>query len=131
MGAGLSEEDYSTGISFSPVGEAFHCEGWGGILWLLPLIWILLFSTVDFVVGDMTKYPWGLMVVVWLAHAAPEQLVAGMIYFIGYGNFGMALAIIVVTRIAPILGSLFLGRTPMPSGRRLAGARPIVAQARG
>ena len=131
MGAGLAEDDNTTGISFSPVAEAFHCEGWGGILWLLPLIWILFFSSVDFVVGDVTKYPWGLMVVVWLAHAAPEQLLGGMIYFMGYGNFGMMLAIIMVTRIAPILGTLFLGRAPTPSGRRLAGARPIVAQAQG
>jgi hypothetical protein len=131
MGAGLAEEDYSTGISFSPVAEAFHCEGWGGVLWLLPMIWILFFSSIDFVVGDVTKYPWGLMVVVWLAHAAPEQLVGGMIYFMGYGNFGMMLAIIVVTRIAPILGTLFLGRAPTPSGRRLAGVRPIVARAQG
>ncbi len=72
MGMGLAEGDNTTGISFSPVAEAFHCEGWGGIFWLLPVIWILLFRTVDFVVGDMTKYPWGLMVVVWLAHGAPE-----------------------------------------------------------
>ena len=131
IGMGLGEEDTTTGISFSPVSEAFHCEGWGGVLWLLPLIWILFFSSVDFVVGDVTKYPWGLMVVVWLAHAAPEQLIGGMIYWMGYGNFGMMLAIIVVTRLAPILGTLFLGRTPAPSGRRLAGARPIVAQAQG
>jgi hypothetical protein len=128
MGAGLAEDDYTTGISYSPVGEAFHCEGWGGIFWLLPVIWLLLFSTVDFVVGDMTKYPWGLMVVVWFAHAAPEQLVGGMIYFMGYGNFGMMLAIIVVTRIAPILGTLFLGKTPTLTTRPLAGARPVVAQ---
>jgi hypothetical protein len=129
MGAGLSEDDYSTGISFSPVAEAFHCMGWGGILWLLPVIWIILFSSVDFIVGDMRKHPWGLMVVVWLAHAAPEQLVGGMIYFIGYGNFGMMLAIIVVTRIAPILGALFMGKTAVPSNRRLAGAGPVVARA--
>ena len=130
MGAGLAADDYTTGISFSPVAEAYHCEGWGGIFWLLPVIWILLFSSVDFVVGDVTKYPWGLMVVVWLAHGAPEQLVGGMIYFMGYGNFGMMMAIIVVTRIAPILGTLFLGKAPAPP-RRLAGARRIVAQAQG
>ena len=53
-----------------------------------------------------------------------------MIYFMGYGNFGMMMAIIIVTRIAPILGTLFLGKTPAPP-RRLAGARPIVAQAQG
>ncbi len=131
MGAGLAADDFSTGISFSPVGEAYHCVGWGGVLWLLPMIWILLFSSVDFVVGDMTKYPWGLMVVVWFAHAAPETLVGGMIYFIGYGNVGMMLAIIVVTRIAPILGALFTGRTASTPARRLNSGRRVVPQAQG
>ncbi len=119
MGYGLAADDTTTGISFSPVAEAYHCEGWGGIFWLLPMVWIMLFSSVDFIVGDMTKYPWGLMVVVWFAHAAPEQLVGGMIYFLGYGNFGMMLAIIVVTRIAPILGALFIGRSASPPARAL------------
>jgi hypothetical protein len=128
VGLGLSADDYSTGISFSPVGEAYHCEGWGGILWLLPLIWMILFTTVDFIVGDMTKYPWGLMVVVWFAHAAPETLLGGMIYFIGLGNFGMFLAIIVVTRIAPIVGTLFTGKVVSPQTRSKASVRPILSQ---
>jgi hypothetical protein len=98
---------------------------------LLPVIWMILFSSVDFVVGDMTKYPWGLMVVVWFAHAAPETLVGGMIYYIGYGNFGMMLAILIVTRIAPILGALFAGRTVLPPGRRLSVVQPIASQVRG
>lgn len=131
MGSGLAADDYSTGISFSPVAEAYHCEGWGGILWLLPAIWIILFSSVDFVVGDMAKYPWGLLVVVWFAHAAPEQLLGGMIYFIGYGNFGMFVAIIIVTRFAPILGTLFMGKTPGTSARKMPRGRPVVAAMRG
>jgi hypothetical protein len=128
IGLGLAADDYSTGISFSPVGEAYHCEGWGGILWLLPLIWMILFTTVDFIVGDMTKYPWGLMVVVWFAHAAPETLLGGMIYFIGLGNFGMFMAIIVVTRIAPIIGTLFTGKVVSPQTRSKASVRPILSQ---
>lgn len=128
MGYGLAADDVTTGISFSPVGEAYHCEGWGGIFWLLPLIWVILFSSVDFVVGDMAKYPWGLLVVVWFAHAAPEQLLGGMIYFIGYGNFGMMLAIIMVTRIAPILGALFTGRLVTPLSRGISRVRPILPQ---
>jgi hypothetical protein len=131
MGAGLAEDDWSTGISYSPVAEAYHCLGWGGILWLLPVIWMILFSTVDFVVGDMTKYPWGLMVVVWFAHAAPETLLGGMIYFIGFGNFGMLVAIVVVTRIAPIVGALFAGRVPSPPPRRVNSVRPVIAQTQG
>jgi hypothetical protein len=128
MGAGLSADDWSTGISYSPVAEAFHCVGWGGVFWLLPVIWLILFSTVDFVVGDMTKYPWGLMVVVWFAHAAPETLVGGMIYYIGYGNFGMMVAIIVVTRIAPIVGALFIGKVASPPVRRRNAVGPVIAQ---
>ncbi|MGC9199598.1 MAG: hypothetical protein ACP5E5_11785 [Acidobacteriaceae bacterium] len=130
MGYGLAEGDYSTGISFSPVGEAFHCEGWGGIFWLLPTIWIVFFSSIDFVVGDVMKYPWGLMVVVWFGHLVPEQLLGGMIYFLGYGNFGLFLAIVLVTRIAPILGALFLGRTPVAApARRPASVRSLIPQA--
>jgi len=128
IGRGLAAEDNSTGISFSPVGEAYHCEGWGGIFWLLPLIWMILFTTVDFVVGDMTKYPWGLMVVVWFAHSAPETLLGGMIYFIGLGNFGMFVAIIVVTRIAPIVGTLFTGKIVSPPTRSVVRAKPILTQ---
>ncbi len=131
MGSGLAADDNTTGISFSPVAEAYHCEGWGGIFWLLPVIWLMLFSSVDFIVGDMARYPWGLMVVVWFAHAAPEQLLGGMIYFIGYGNVGMLFAIIIVTRITPILGTLFLGRAPQPAGRRMQHAHPVVAAMRG
>lgn len=126
MGRGLADEDTSTGISFSPVAEAYHCEGWGGIFWLLPLLWIMLFTTVDFVVGDIAKYPWGLMVVVWFAHSAPETLLGGMIYFMGYGNFGMLFAIIVVTRFAPIIGTLFGGKDIPQSRQALPRHLPAV-----
>jgi len=128
IGFGLGADDYSTGISFSPVAEAYHCEGWGGIFWLLPLLWMMLFSTADFVVGDLTKYPWGLMVVVWFAHLAPETLLGGIIYFMGMGNFGMFFAIIVVTRIAPIIGALFSGRTVSPPTRSIRSARPMLVR---
>jgi hypothetical protein len=132
MGRGLAADDFSTGISFSPVGEAYHCEGWGGIFWLLPLLWLMLFTTVDFVVGDMTKYPWGLMVIVWFAHAAPETLLGGMIWFMGLGNFGMFMAIIVVTRFAPIVGTLFGGKpTSAPPTRSIGRVVSVMPQHQG
>ena len=128
MGMGLAADDLTTGISFSPVGEAYHTMGWGGIFWLLPLLWIMLFTSVDFVVGDITKHPWGLMVVVYFAHAAPESLLGGLIYFMGLGNFGMFMAIIVVTKIAPILGALFAGNTASPPARSVRLIGPILSQ---
>ncbi len=128
MGYGLGADDYTTGISFSPVAEAYHCEGWGGVFWLLPVLWTILFSSVDFVVGDMIKHPWGMMVVVWFGHIVPEQLLSGMVTFIGFGNFGMLLAIIMVTRIAPILGALFTGKTISPPSRRVRRVGPMLVQ---
>jgi hypothetical protein len=110
-GGYIGADDTTTGISFSPVSSAYSCEGWGGIFWLMPAIWILLFTSVDFVAGDMSRYPWGLLVVLWFGHAAPETLVSGMIYFIGYGNLGLLVAIVISTRLAPIMGSLFTGKT--------------------
>lgn len=124
-GGFISADDHSTGISFSPVASAYNCEGWGGILWLMPGIWILLFTSVDFVAGDLRKYPWGLLVVVWFGHAAPESLLSGMIYYISYGNLGMLFAIIVSTRLAPIVGSLFTGKV-VPVQTRSIGRRRIL-----
>ena len=122
-GGYVGVDDTTTGISFSPVSSAYSCEGWGGIFWLMPAIWILLFTTVDFVAGDLKKYPWGLMVVVWFGHAAPESLLSGMIYFIGYGNLGMLLAIIVSTRFAPVIGSLFAGKVVQIQPRSIGRTR--------
>jgi hypothetical protein len=124
IGGYLSADDTSTGISFSPVSTAYHCVGWGGIFWLLPLVWILLFTTTDFIAGDLSKHPWGLMVVVWFAHQAPESLISGMIYFMSYGNFGLFIAIIICTRIAPIIGSLFTGKV-VPVRTQSIGRRRI------
>jgi hypothetical protein len=80
-----------------------------GIFFVLPGIWIILFLSIDFVCGDLKKAPWGLMVIVYFGHAAPESLISGLVYYTGYGNFGMFVAIIFCTRLAPILGSFIAG----------------------
>jgi hypothetical protein len=69
--------------------------------------------------------------VVWFAHAAPETLLGGMIWFTGYGNFGMFLAIIVVTRIAPILGTLFTGKAASAPARSASHIRRVLPQPQG
>ncbi len=124
---GLAPDDFTTGISFSPVAEAYHIDGWRGILVLLPLIWIMLFQTIDFVAGDLRYSPWGLFLVVYFAHAAAESLLGGLIYYSFNGNLGMAIAIFFCMRIAPVLGSLLPSRSPAnpaPSGTSNRVAHP-------
>jgi hypothetical protein len=109
IGGYLAPDDDSTGISFSPIPEAYHLIGWAGIVFLMPAIWLLLFFSIDFVCGDLKNAPWALMVIVYFAHAAPESLISGLIYYMGYGNFGMLVSILFCTRLAPVFGALFYG----------------------
>jgi hypothetical protein len=126
MGSFLAADDTTTGISFSPVAEAFHVGGWMGIFLLLPAIWFVLFASIDFVAGDMRMSPWALLLVVYFAHAGAESLLSGLIYYTGYGNLSMVVAIVFCTRMAPILGALFHGGTkeaPVPRLRMLVPPR--------
>jgi hypothetical protein len=133
IGGYLPADDFTTGISFSPVPEAYHVAGWFGIFFVLPGIWVLLFLSIDFVCGDLKDAPWALLVMVWLAHAAPESLLNGLIYYMGYGNFGIVVAITFCTRVAPILGTFITGSSlpnastmaPVPTGSRASGL-PVV-----
>jgi len=131
IGGYLAPNDFSTGISFSPIPEVYYFARWTGIFFVLPAIWILLFLSIDFVCGDLKKAPWALLVIVYFAHAAPEGLTSGLIYFMGYVNFGMVVAILFCTRLAPILGTLFSSHSTVgPSGsafvpRRGAPRQPV------
>jgi hypothetical protein len=113
IGGFLAEGDESTGISFSPVAEAYHVDGWIGIFLLLPAIWLSLFASVDYICGDLRRSPWGLLVVVIFAHAAAESLLGSLIWISGYGNIGLIFAIIFCTHFAPVVGALFYGGNRM------------------
>jgi hypothetical protein len=117
MGGGLPEDDFTTGISFSPVAEAYHVGAWAGVLILMPVIWIMFFIATDLTVGDITKSPWGLLVVILMIHTAPESLLSGLIQGIAYGNLAFAFTMFFSIKLAPVLGSLF-SSTPTPAAPR-------------
>jgi hypothetical protein len=107
IGGFLAGNDDSTGISFSPVPEAFYVGGWAGIFLLLPFIWLCLFFSVDYICGDLRHSPWGLFMVVIFAHYAPESLLGGLIYLTGLGNLALIISILFCTYVTPIIGALF------------------------
>jgi hypothetical protein len=106
---GLSEEDTTTGISFSPTAEAYHMGKWIGVLVVAPLIWFLLFVTFDSVFGDLRTTPWGLLVLVGISHTAPEGALAGAIYFLIFQLIAFTFCALFATYIAPSFASAFLG----------------------
>ena len=113
----LAEADTTTGISFSPSGEAFHCDGWRAVLLVQPLIFLLLFVATDGVCGDLRSQPWGLLPLLLFAHIAPEQLLGGTIYYTFTGNVGTVFAIFVCGYVAPVFGRLLKGRDRSPVWR--------------
>ena len=113
-GVNIAEEDTSTGVSFSPAGEAFHLGRWIGLLVLAPCLWSATFLLFDSLCGDVRKSPWGLLVITYFAHLAPEGLLGGVIYAMGYITFAITFAAVTTGYIMPILGGLFVG----PGGAR-------------
>lgn len=107
---GLADADTSTGISFSPTAEAYHIDGWRGVLILQPAIFLLLFLMADSVSGDIRKHPWGLFLTLSFAHVAPEALLGGTISELTYGCVSVSLAVFFCGYVTPVLGLLLRGR---------------------
>ncbi len=105
----LAPEDESTGVSFSSTSTAFHVAGWYGIFFLAPTLWFALFWIFDSLCGDTRQSPWGLLVLVLFAHAAPEADIGSIIYMCVYTTFGIIFAAIMGSYVMPILGTLFVG----------------------
>ena len=108
-GVNIPEDDFSTGISFSAIGEGYHLGEWAGLLLLAPIIWTLSFFCFDSLCGDIRRTPWGLLVLTFFAHVAPEGYISGLIYSTVYVGFAIAFAAFTAGYIMPLLGILFIG----------------------
>jgi hypothetical protein len=117
----LSEEDESTGISFSSTSTSFHIAGWYGLLFLAPAIWILLFVIFDSLCGDVRRTPWGLLILVLFAHAGPEADISTVIYMCFYTAIAIVFAAVTGAYVMPVLGTLFIG----PEGISIRRGAPI------
>jgi hypothetical protein len=105
----IPEDDDTTGVSFSPSGEAFHLMRWTGVLVLAPVLWIMLFTLIDSLCGDVRKSPWGLLAIITFAHIAPEGGIGFMIYSIGYLAGTIFFAAVTITYLMPIIGEIVMG----------------------
>ncbi len=129
LGGMIAEEDTTTGISFSPSAEGFHIARWTGVLIVAPILWIMLFTLFDSLCGSATESPWGLLVIAQFAHLAPEGMLGGVIYMLGFTTLSIIVAALTAAYVMPVLGTLFKG--PEQTGlRRIALVRSIPGRAR-
>lgn len=100
----ISPDDLTTGISFSPIGEAFHIARWVGIFLIAPILWIMLFTLFDSLCGDIRQYPWGLLVLVLFGHVAPEGGFGSLIYMFWFGAIAVVFAAWSAIYVMPLIG---------------------------
>ncbi len=122
IGGIISEEDTSTGISFSPAGQAYHLDRWVGIFVLAPVIWTVLFVIFDSLCGDSRRSPWGLLMIALFAHTAPEGMLSGAIYMMWYGSIAIIVTALSSSYLLPIIGTLVAG----PEKTGVVQVRPFI-----
>jgi hypothetical protein len=105
----LPDTDVTTGVSFSPTGEAFRLGGWLGIFIVTPILWIIMFTLFDSLCGDVRLSPWGLIIALSYAHSAPEGGISGVIYAIGFMTVAVLFAACLVTYLMPVVGQFIIG----------------------
>ena len=105
----LAEDDDTTGISFSPFGDAYHMGRWWGVGLVLPLILFMSFVVVDSVVGRTERAPWALIFFLWYAHTGPEGLLGAPVYYATTGLFSLLLAVMAMVYVMPVLSAILLG----------------------
>jgi hypothetical protein len=109
VGGIISEDDTTTGISFTPSAEAFQLAGWTGVFVVAPIIWIMLFTVFDSLCGDVRKSPWGLMVIPMFAHVAPEGMLSGAVYLMWFGALAVIFVAVGTAQAMPVIGTLLAG----------------------
>jgi hypothetical protein len=120
LGGGISDEDTTTGISFSVTAEAYHMAKWVGVLVIAPLLWLLLFVVFDSLVGDLRATPWGLLAAASIGHVAPEGAITGLIHFLTFGVEILVFCAFFATWVAPIFAIPILGPDRRKVGPRFS-----------
>jgi hypothetical protein len=104
------EDDYTTGISFSPTADAFHMARWVGVAVVAPALWFACFFVMDWVCGDTRRSPWGLLVVAICSHTAPEGMMGGAFYLMTIGTLTVTVVSYMAAYVLPHIGNLLPGR---------------------
>ena len=125
----LAASDHTTGISFSPFGDAYHQAGWLGVLLVMPFIQFLMFVVMNFVLGSTDDAPWALFFVMAFTHVAAEGLLLFPVYIMSFGMEAVVATAFAMVYLTPMIGTLLLGPSKRPTVLR-GQLRPMRAPAR-
>lgn len=125
----LAPADHTTGISFSPFGDAYHQGGWLGVMIIMPFIQFLMFVSMNYVLGTTDDAPWALFFVMAFAHIAAEGMLSFPVYILSFGMEAVIATAFAMIYLTPFIGSLLLGpgRAPVAPTAALRQPRARVA----
>ena len=106
----IGEGDETTGISFSPTGDAYHEARWFGVLIVWPLVVFLFFFFTDSLTGSARYSPWALLPISFAPHAAPEGMLGGTIFLTTYGIASLLFIVWTASYLMPLLTGIFIRR---------------------
>ena len=98
----IGEDDLTTGISFSPVADAYHESKWFAVLVVWPIVIFIYFLVTDSIVGTVKLSPWPLLPIAAVSHLAPEGMVDGVILQVTEGTLGMLIVAWTVRYVFPM-----------------------------
>ncbi|WP_172838276.1 hypothetical protein [Terriglobus roseus] len=112
----LADNDTTTGISFSPFADAYHCVQWWGVTLIMFPCYLAMFWVMDSLTGSTKQTFWAAIYLLFLAHGAAEGMMNAPFIAVSVVAFSVVLAAFVTTHILPMIGALLIPvrRTILP-----------------
>lgn len=112
----LGTNDMTTGISFSPFADAYHCVQWWGVTLVMLSCYLVMFLVMDSLTGSTKQTFWASLYILFLAHGAAEGLMNVAFVAISSIAVSVVVAALFATYILPLVGGLLIPvrRTILP-----------------
>jgi hypothetical protein len=123
----LGRNDMTTGISFSPFADGYHCVQWWGVTVVSMPIFLMMFWVCDSLTGSTKDTLWAAFYILQFSHAAPEGMLVAPFLAVSTLALAVILAAILAKYLLPALGGLFLPvRRVLPiASRTVRGPSPM------
>ena len=121
----IAEDNEGTGVSFSPVGDAYHQASFFGVFLILPPTLLFLFLVMDSLSGDIRRSPWGILFCVLCTHSAPEGMIGGQIYIATYIAFGVIVVALLSKYVLPLVSGV-ITNTERTRVRKTVDFKPVL-----
>lgn len=107
----LSKNDTTTGISFSPFGDVYHCLQWWGVTAVSIPLYLMMFWVCDSLTGSTKDTLWATLYILFFTHYAPEGMMNTPFYAVSFIAFMVTFVAFTSRYVLPIIGSLVI---PVP-----------------